>query len=104
MKQKPVYLAPDNKCYPTMVDGAIPKIQLDADAGKVLVHPLHEIEYLRKIVDSADGWYEVDYFEPMENPTDTAVPDRHAHADRLGRSCLREQASENVVGRAYGGR
>lgn len=54
------------------------KIRLYADDGKALTQDGKTL-YGSIDVDSVDGWYEVDYFEPMENPTDEEALTRYAN-------------------------
>lgn len=55
------------------------RIRLYADSGRAVtqdgVNLYGSIDVL-----SADGWYEVDYFEPMENPTDEEALTRYANS------------------------
>ena len=54
------------------------RIRLYADEGKAVTQ---DGKTLYESIDvlSADGWYEVDYFEPMENPTDEEALTRYAN-------------------------
>ena len=54
------------------------RTRLYADEGKAVTQ---DGKTLYGSIDalSADGWYEVDYFEPMENPTDEEALTRYAN-------------------------
>ena len=54
------------------------RIRLYADEGKAVTQDGKTL-YGSIDVLSADGWYEVDYFEPMENPTDEEALTRYAN-------------------------
>ena len=64
----------------TYGDGTIEnRIRLYADEGKAVTQDGKTL-YGSIDVLSADGWYEVDYFEPMENPTDEEALTRYANS------------------------
>jgi hypothetical protein len=54
------------------------RVRLYADQGKAVTQDGKTL-YGSIDVLSADGWYEVDYFEPMENPTDEEALTRYAN-------------------------
>lgn len=55
------------------------RIRLYADQGKAVTQDGKTL-YGSIDVLSADGWYEVDYFEPMDNPTEEAALTRYANS------------------------
>ena len=55
------------------------RIRLYADQGKAVTQDGKTL-YGSIDVLSADGWYEVDYFEPMDNPTEEAAITRYANS------------------------
>lgn len=77
MKKSTIYVTPDHKYHSAPVDGAVEKILLEAENGKVLHKDSEPFNYLSVAVDTVDGWAEIDA-EP-EPLTDEEALTRYAN-------------------------
>ena len=64
-----VYITPDHIHHASPVDGAVEKILLESENGKVLHNDSLSMNYVRVAVESADGWTEIDAPVESEEPT-----------------------------------